>query len=203
MRDNVKRWLDQLHHEETCWEAALKLDQRKPREAAPVILALLSAKMAPHTARCVVWLAGMMGLESAGERLVELLRDEEEDIEARRGAAYSLGKLKHADGIMPLVESLCEKELRWNAALALGRYPDKMVGNILVNCLRDRDTGIREGATWALGELGSQRTVSALEEASEDENKAVSRGAEWALRRMEHRRRCVRYRSLLTFRLPK
>ncbi|MEW6203004.1 MAG: HEAT repeat domain-containing protein [bacterium] len=196
MRSDVKRIFEQLRDEEKCWDAALRLERHRPRGAADALLEMLHEQLPSHTGRCVVWLVGMFGIKEAGKKLVEIMQNRDEGIDVRCGAAFSLGKLKLSDAVGALVDSLREKPLRWSAAHALGRYPDGLVSNILVNSLRDKDAGIREGAVWALAELRSEGAISALEEAAKDEDAAVRRGAEWALLRIEHRRIHTRYRSL-------
>ncbi|MEW5946291.1 MAG: HEAT repeat domain-containing protein [bacterium] len=196
--DHARRLLHRLRDPERCWAAAVELERRRLKSAAPGLLELLYDPMPPHTARCVVWLAGALGVAKAAERLITILRDAGEDVETRRGAAFSLGKLKNDAAVPALTESLRESELRWNAAQALGRFPDRVVANVLMNSLRDPDAGVREGAAWALAELSSQRTLGALEAAMNDDDPAVRRGAAWAIRRIEKKRLYARYRHLFT-----
>jgi len=65
--------------------------------------------------------------------------------------------------VEPLLRALSDSydEVRYNAALALGRFGRSKINN-LMELLRDPEEGVRWAAAIALGELGDKRSIEPL-----------------------------------------
>jgi HEAT repeat protein len=110
---------------------------------------------------------------AAVERLISILRDN--DVNVRRMAANTLGKIKDVLAIEPLSLSLNDGQasVRQEAVKALMEIGGESVELPLMRALRDGDENVRSTAAEALGELGDPGAVVALINALKDHNSAV------------------------------
>lgn len=74
-----------------------------------------------------------------------------------------------------------DKDIRWNAAEALGNIRSEAAVQLLLDALKDENEDVRSNAANALGSTGSKKAVKPLIDALEDENEDVRKEAAEAL----------------------
>ncbi|MEX2720691.1 MAG: HEAT repeat domain-containing protein, partial [Candidatus Wukongarchaeota archaeon] len=118
--------------------------------------------------------------EPAVEPLIQALKDK--DINVRRGAAETLGKIGDARAVEPLTQSLKDgdKDVRRNSTRALGKIGEPAVEPLMM-ALKDKDVDVRKRAAETLGEIGDARAVEPLTQALKDEDGDVRWNAVGAL----------------------
>lgn len=137
--------------------------------------------------------------EPAVEPLLGALRDANNNV--RCGAAQTLGEIRNARAIKPLICALRDQGVRWDATEALGRIggpavepllavlqeggtvredATRALGRIgepavepLLGKLQDGDGEVRRSVAEALGKIGDQRAVEPLIAALQDEDRDV------------------------------
>lgn len=128
--------------------------------------------------------------------------------------AEDLEQRHDVKGLIKALQYEKDWEVRWGAALALGRIKDKSATQDLIRALGDKDKHVRMAAiralanigsadvekiapflnddyefvrceaAWALGRTGDKRALGPLSRALSDEDIFVRRGAAWALGEM-------------------
>lgn len=95
-------------------------------------------------------------------QLIAMLGHDCSDV--RRGSANTLGEIRDADAVEPLIRSLRDADdgVRSSAAAALGRIGDCRAVGALIEALSDTCDLVRRGAASALGEIRDARAVEPL-----------------------------------------
>lgn len=117
---------------------ALALGRLKDRRAVPHLRQVLKDATPESDSQTVIysaWALGVMGDESAVPEL--LLAARSEDAGIRKTAVYALGAFSNDDTRNALVAALGDgvPDVRWNAALALGRAGDSRAAPVLLQML--------------------------------------------------------------------
>lgn len=142
--------------------AAAKLGESASSNAVgPLIAALKDLEVRRQAADALV----RIGKESV-EALVQALEVDDGDPSVRRTAAETLGRIRDARAVEPLVQTLQEVnvDLRYTATEALGRIRDPRAVQPLVSVLTEPDRILRCHAVQALGRIGDPRAIVALAE---------------------------------------
>ncbi|MFB0566633.1 MAG: HEAT repeat domain-containing protein [Candidatus Aminicenantaceae bacterium] len=121
------------------------------------------------------------------ETLIKTLNDDEEDINARRNAVLSLGKIKNETVVKILIEKLSDNDttIRRNAIESLGKIGSIKAVEPLMKVLKDKDKFIQWGAIRALGKIGDERAVEVLNNTLNDERESIRKAAELALKKIK------------------
>jgi HEAT repeat protein len=100
--------------------------------------------------------------------LIVALKDD--DFHVRAYAAASLGQIKDATAVEPLIATLKDTNasVRQMSTYALGQIADPRAVDALIIALKDNDCNVRASAAIALGEVGDSRAVSPLIAALQD-----------------------------------
>jgi HEAT repeat protein len=118
---------------------------------------------------------------SAGDTLVQLLRDKEHAV--RAACAAALGRIGDRAVVPALISVL--KDDQWNvrhaAVEALGRLKDERAVEPLLAVLKDLDKDVRIAAVQTLTQLNDLRSVKALVETLTDSQSEIRRAAAGAL----------------------
>lgn len=110
----------------------------------------------------------------------------------RGRAIRTLGHIADKRAIQPLIAALKgeyrigvweteNRMIRWKAAHALSRIQDVLAVEALINCLDDKDSGVRSSCADALGNIGDKRSVQPLIRSLHDIEPIVRRSAVEAL----------------------
>jgi len=97
------------------------------------------------------------------------------DAAIRSQAAQSLGNIKDARAVEPLITALRDEkvEMRRTAAIALGNIKDTRAVEPLITALRDEDSDMRSDAAEALGHIKDIRALDPLIAALKEESSYV------------------------------
>lgn len=138
--------------------AAMTALQRGGSRSVP---ALIKALRDPDP-EVVMFSASLLGKTRDGSAVVHLVRLlDSEEINIAQAAIESLGQLRSAEAVGPLVGVLDRDPwLRFAAVHALGEIGHAQAISALVGLLSD--SSIREGALLALGRIGSVQVIDAL-----------------------------------------
>lgn len=125
--------------------------------------------------------------EAAVPRLIEVLRDEDEDTGFRGQIALVLGMIGDKRALDALLEAMRQDnaDIRWGAARAVARMGDKRSVAPLIEALKDKDMHIRYTAAMLLGDLANGRAIQPLIEAMKDEERDVRAEAARALKKLK------------------
>jgi HEAT repeat protein len=143
-----------LKHDEMSgvrWKAAESLATIGAPSVGPLIGAL------EHPDGDVRWKAaialGEIGDQRAIEPLIRQLSDTDRFVKSR--VAHALGMIG-APAVHPLIKTLREGDgnLRWGAAIALGRIKDPLAVEPLIRALADKYENVRAEAAASLAEIG-------------------------------------------------
>ena len=142
------------------WKAAEALS----KIGAPAVNALIGALCHPDDD--VRWKAaialGEIGDPRAVEPLITLLCDEDRFVKGR--AAHALGMIGEA-AVDPLIRALREGDgnLRWGAAIALGKIRDTRAIEPLIRALADKYENVRAESATSLAGIGKPALVPLLQ----------------------------------------
>jgi len=108
------------------------------------------------------------------------LKDENRGV--RKRAVWTLGEIKDARAVEPLIGALKDKDLnvQIETVKALEKIGEPAV-EFLIEALRDENRTVRYGAVKALGNIGSARALSPLTQALNDKDGEVRKAAKEAL----------------------
>jgi vesicle coat complex subunit len=148
--------------EEQC-RAIVDLEDRRAREAVPVLLGLVSSPDKAVRANVASALGKLGSREAVAPALLSLLEDPEPLV--RFHATQSLGELRCtecAPRLVQVLESEPDSLVRLQAAETLGMLKDCVALPSLRSALRDPDEGVRSRAAEALGQLGERGVMPEL-----------------------------------------
>ncbi len=116
----------------------------------------------------------------AVEPLITALKNEDSRI--RRGAAFTLGRIKNPEVVKPLIIALKDEDwdVREGAAWALGKIKDPQALEPLTVTLKDNNYKVRKESALALGNMGKE-AIPYLMPFLEDEEANIRRVAAQAL----------------------
>lgn len=99
-----------------------------------------------------------------GDALLKLFQDDTLTVPIRRAAAYSLGRLRARQALVPLAEGIhtADPSLALSCALALAQLRDTRAVPTWIDLLAHDDPGLRQLAVYALAELGGKAAYDAL-----------------------------------------
>lgn len=130
--------------------------------------------------------------------LTTMLDDEDEQLRSR--VAQSLADLNHLDleTYPTLLKATRDynSDVRWIAAMALGKKKHQQVVEVLINLLTDEDKEVGRIAAQGLGEQGDVRAVTHLIEATQDRYPLLRGSAAVALGQLADRRALPALQSL-------
>jgi len=155
--------------------AAICLGETRDRAVEPLVQAMLSNKGDVHFA-----LYARDALREINDpHTADLLLDALNSKETRWIAAYSLGDLRIARGVEPLLALLRtgNKQDRRTAAEALGPMKDTRALDALYAALQQDDAVLRGDAARSLGEIGDRRAVDVLIATLDDPDDGVRTNA--------------------------
>lgn len=112
--------------------------------------------------------------EEKNSKGIEMIRTLKRNLSGREFHEL-LGQTKSEAGIRSLVDSLEDDELRWSAALALGKIRSKKVARALIELFTAPRKGVDvyRSIAWILGEIGHEEAIPVLTEALENLSKDV------------------------------
>ena len=136
---------------------------KDPRAVDPLIQAL--QKGGPRVNIPVIWALGEIKDKKAANYLIEATKRDEMEDKRIAGLAIVFGKVeKDKRRLELLLQAKREeyKEVRKQAAIALGKIGDARAVEPLIQALKNEEPDVRAGAVKALGELGDKRAVEPL-----------------------------------------
>ncbi|TKB80831.1 MAG: HEAT repeat domain-containing protein [Nitrospira sp.] len=155
---------------------------RDERGVAPLIEAMREDRFANNVVQALADIG-----EPAVEPLIAAMESSEQDLLVRQKAAKTLGMIKDARAVDPLIHALQDPVLRHAAATALVEF--RTVATVrLIEVMHDENPDIRAHAAAALGHLMDGQALPALLLATGDPEPSVRAQAARALGRMEDRR---------------
>jgi len=127
--------------------------------------------------------AAVEALAMIGSPAVELLIRYMRDYDARKSAIKTLGKINDERVLAPLLSMLHNDEFKDDATWALAELGKPAIEKLL-ECLEDKDEGVRKQAILALGEIKDSSCVDQLIEKLKDSNWFIRLSAAAALEKI-------------------
>jgi HEAT repeat protein len=118
-------------------------------------------------------------LREAIPALIEALKDVDGDVKEQ--AAWALGNIGVNDEQLETILGMLINEGSDGAAEALGEIGDSRAVPVLIDALKDENSGVQNSAAGALGKIGDVSAVPALIDALNNKNWRMQYRAAWAL----------------------
>lgn len=145
------------------YRAIVDLEDRRAREAVPVLVGLISSTDTGVRANVASALGKLGSCETVAPALLSLLKDPEALV--RVNALQALSELRCTECTSLVSQGLASDPdplVRSQAAETLGTLKDPVALPSLLSALGDPDEGVRSRAAEALGELGEHHVVPEL-----------------------------------------
>ncbi len=127
----------------------------------------------------------------AGETVLRMALDQNEDMEMRRLAVFVLGEIGYKKGRPELIGFFKKGPpvIRRQAAYALGRLGDKTVLPELVSAYPDAAKGLKIKILVAIGELGQKEGLGVAQSAAQSEDENIRVTAEFVVEKIREKNR--------------
>lgn len=161
-----------------CWLLPrLKPTKRQQEQIADALLSLFSAEDADLRYQAVIGVGDLHIVSDDAIRALEALIDSSSDVETRKLAVYSYGRIANSEGVDILISVIRNQaedaSLRGMAVEAVSNIGDGSLAPMLIDLLSDPSDEVRFWSAFSLGIVGGEDAIPALMRLANEDHKVL------------------------------